>query len=212
MESVKLLPALVKRAKDAAQSVKRSVGLALRYMKEKTLTQLLDLDHFEVYGYALEADVAQDILHLYCTLTVEAAVCPLCKHIAVDVKEQKERCVRDLDWSGQRTFLHFAIRRFDCAACGHRFTEELQAVAWRRHQTVRFEAAVYQRCLESSKSAVAKACHLSYSTVDGIFKRYARRQAHRSQLGTVRILGMDEIAVKKRHQQYALVLRLCFER
>lgn len=206
MESVKLLPALVKRAKDAAQSVKRRVGLAIAYVKEKSLSQILDLAHFEVYGYAVEADVEQDILHLYCELTVEAAVCPLCKSISVDVKERQERCVRDLDWSGKRTFLHFAIRRFDCPECGHRFTEELQAVAWRRHQTVRFETEVYQRCLESSKSAVAKAFHLSYATVDGIFKRYAQRQERRSQLGTVRILGMDEIAVKKRHQQYALVL------
>ena len=206
MESVKLLPALVKRAKDAAQSVKRSGGLVIAYVKEKTLTQILDLAHFDVYGYALEQAVEQDILHLYCTLTVEAAVCPCCKSISVDVKEQQERCVRDLDWSGQRTFIHFAIRRFDCPACGHRFTEELQAIAWRRHQTIRFEKAIYGRCLASSKSAVAKASQLSYSTVDEIFKRYARRQARHSQLGTVRILGMDEIAIKKHHQQYALVL------
>jgi transposase len=206
MGSVKLLPALVKRAKDAAQSVKRNVGLAITYVKEKTLTHLLDLAHFAVDGYAVEADAEQAILHLYCRLTVEAAVCPLCKSISVDVKDEQERCVRDVDWGGKRTFLHFAIRRFDCPTCGHRFTEALRAVAWRRHQTVRFEAAVYERCLESSKSAVAKTCHLSYSTVDGIFKRYAQRQERRSQLGTVRILGMDEIAVKKRHQQYALIL------
>lgn len=206
MESVKLLPVLVKRAKDAAQSVKRSVGLTIQSVKEKMLTKILDLPHFAVDGYAVEQDAEQDILHLFCKLQVEAAVCPLCKSISLEVKEQQERCVRDLDWSGKRTFIHFAIRRFDCPECGHRFTEELRAVAWRRHQTVRFEAAVYQRCLESSKSAVAKSYHLSYSTVEGIFKRYAQRQERRSQLGTVRILGMDEIAVKKHHQQYALVL------
>lgn len=206
MGTVKLLPAIVKRAKDAAQSVKRSLGQVITYVKEKTLTHMLDLLHFEVHGYAIEPNAEQDILHLYCQLTVEAAVCPLCQSISLDAQDEQERCVRDLDWSGKRTFIHFAIRRFDCPGCGHRFTEELQAVAWRRHQTVRFEAAVYERCLESSKSAVAKACHLSYSTVEGIFKRYARKQARRSHLGTVRILGMDEIAVKKRHQQYALVL------
>lgn len=197
------MPALVKRAKDAAQSVKRSVGLAIAYVKEKTLMQRLDLAHFEVYDYTLEQASEQDIMHLYCQLTVEAAVCPCCKSISVDGKEEQACGVRDLDGSGKRTFLHFAIRRFDCPACGHRFTEELQAVAWRRHQTMRFEEAVYQRCLASSKRAVAKACHLSYSTVDAIFKRYAQRQARRSHLGGVRSLGMDEIAVKKRHPQYA---------
>jgi len=206
METVKLLPAIVKRAKDAAQSVKRSVGAVIQYVKDKTLTQILDLRHFEVYGYRVEQDAEQDILHLYCQVTVEAAVCPCCKSITVDIKERQERCVRDVDWSGKRTFIHFAIRRFECPECAHRFTEELGAVAWRRHQTIRFEETIYRRCLESSKSAVAKCCHLSYSTVDDIFKRYARRQERRTLFGTVRILGMDEIAIKKRHHHYALVL------
>lgn len=206
METAKLLPRLVKGAKDAAQSVKRSIGFVIEYVKEKRLSKILDLAYFDVYGYAVEQDAVQDILHLYCKLTIAAAVCPCCQSISVDVKERQERCVRDLDWAGKRTFLHFAIRRFECPECGYRFTEELQAVAWRRHQTIRFEEAVYQRCLASSRSAVAQACHLSYSTVDEIFKRYARQQARRSHLGTVRILGMDEIAIRKGHQQYALVL------
>ena len=44
--------------------------------------------------------------------------------------------------------------------CGHRFTEELRAVASRRHQTIRFEQEVYRRCLDSDKKAVASALHL----------------------------------------------------
>ena len=206
MGTVKGLPVLVKRAKDAAQSVKRSMGQVITYVQEKTLTHLRDLPHFAVDGYALEQDADQDIVHLYCRLTVAAAVCPCCQRIAVDIKDQQERCVRDLDWSNKRTFIHFAIRRFACSSCDHRFTEELCAAAWRRHQTIRFETAVYQRCLESSKSAVAQPCYLHYSTVDAIFKRYARGQERRNLRHTVRILGLDEIALKKHHQQYALVL------
>jgi transposase len=206
MSSVKLLPTIVKRAKDAAQSVKRGIQQAITYVQEKTLTKLLDLPYFEVKGYAVEAAPEQAILHLYCELTLEAAVCPLCHCIALDVKERKERCIRDLDCLGKRTFVHFAIRRFDCGECGHRFTEELRAVAWRRHQSVRFEEAVYQQCLQSSKSAVAKACHLHYSTVDTIFKHYAKCQSKQAAQRTVRLLGIDEIALKKRHKQYVLVL------
>lgn len=206
MSSVKLLPTIVKRAKDAAQSVKRCLNQAITYVQEKTLTKLLDLPYFEVDGYALEADAEQDILHLYCHLQLEAAVCPLCKRLAIDVKERKDRCVRDIECLGKRTFVHFAIRRFDCAACGHRFTEELSAVAWRRHQSIRFEEVVYQRCLESSKSAVAKTLQLHYTTVDTIFNRYAKRQAKRCAQMQVRMLGIDEIALKKRHKQYVLVL------
>ena len=48
--------------------------------------------------------------------TVEAAICPCGKSLSVDVQEEQARCVRDLEWSGKRRFLHFAIRRFDCPA------------------------------------------------------------------------------------------------
>ncbi len=207
MESVRQLPALVKRAKDAARAVKRQAGQMIQAVKDAALTHLLDLPHFAVEGYAVEADAEQDILHLYCRLTVEAAVCPLCQGITTAVKEHKERCVRDLDLFEKRTFVHFQIRRFECEACGHRFTEALQAVGWRRHQTQRFEQAVYQQCLHSDKKAVAEQFHLSQSTVYGIFKRQAKRaQKRRRRQGCVRMLGMDEIALKKRHKQYALVL------
>lgn len=207
MKTVRKLPAIVKRMKDAARAVKNKSLQVIHTVKEKTLSHLLDLPHFRVEGYAVEEDVNQDILHLYCRLTVAVAVCPLCKTVSTAVKDQKERCVRDLDLFDKRTFVHFQIRRFDCSECGHRFTEELQAVGWRRHQTLRFEQAVYQQCLQSSKKAVAAQFHLSQCTVYGIFGRWAKRLQKGQRLdGCVRILGMDEIALKKRHKQYALVL------
>lgn len=79
-------------------------------------------------------------------------------------------------------------------------------MAYCRQQTIRFEALIYQRCLQSSKSAVAQELQLHYSTVDTIFKRYAKRQAKRCDQRHVRSLDIDEIALKKRHKQYVLIL------
>jgi transposase len=207
METVRKLPAVVKRMKDAARAVKGRTMQVVHAVREATLSHLLDLPHFQVMGYALEEDEEQDILHLYCRLSVKVAVCPLCKCVSSAMKERKERCVRDLDLFDKRTFVHFEIRRFECDECGHRFTEELQAVGWRRHQTLRFEQAVYRQCLQSSKKAVAEQYHLSECTVYGIFKRWAKRTQKGQYLdGWVHILGMDEITLKKRHKPYALVL------
>lgn len=77
-------------------------------MNDKTLTQILDLAQFEVDGYRVEQDAEQDILHLYCQVTVEAAVCLYSKSVTVDIKERQECCVCDVDWSGKRTYTHFA--------------------------------------------------------------------------------------------------------
>jgi len=206
MTTVKLLPTIVKRAKDAAQSVKRRKYESIRLVRENTLTEILNLPNFAVYGYAVEKDAEQDILHLHCKLTVDVGICPCCKGITEAIKEYKDRCVRDVDFGEMRTFVHFQIRRFECSDCAHRFTEELLAVKWRRHQTMRFEEKVYERCLESSKKAVATDFHLSYSTVNDIFKRFAKQKIDGSDAGLVRVLGMDEISIVKRHKQFALVL------
>lgn len=206
MTTVKCLPAVVKRAKDAARAVNRLGWQTIHRVKEMTLTHLLDLPHFRVQGYAVESDPERDILHLHCELELEAALCPCCRMVTTSIKERKPRCVRDLDIWGRRTFIHFQIRRFECDECGYRFTEELHGIGWRRRQTYRFEQEVYHRCLESSKQSVADALLLSYSTVDEIFKRSAKQRQRQVAFGHVRVLGMDEIALKKRHKQYALVL------
>lgn len=201
-----LLPALVNRAKDAARAVKQGVHTTIKQVKGETLTQLLDLPPFKVTGYSVEPNVEQDVLHLFCKVTLEVGLCPNCQIISTIIKEGKPRCVRDLDVWGKRTFLHFEIRRFECPECGLRFTEELNCIGWRRRQTYRFEQEVYQYCLHNSKKATAEKYHLSQSTIYGIFKKWAKQRCSQIAWDRVRVLGMDEIALKKRHKQYVLVL------
>ena len=206
INNVPLLPALVKRAKDAARSVKDGVHIVIHQVTGNALTVLLDLIHFEVTGYAVEQDKTGDILHLFCRLALEVGVCPHCQAISSHIKQYKERCVRDHDIWGKRTFLHFQIRRFECPDCGLCFTEELASIGWRRRQTKQFEKTVYQQCLGCSKKETAAQFQLSQTTVDGIFKRWAKQQSTASKRQQIRVLGMDEIALKKRHKQYVLVL------
>jgi transposase len=201
-----LLPALVKRAKDAARVVKDGVHVMIHQVTDNTLTFLLDLLHFKVTGYAIEQTGTGDILHLFCHLTLEVGICPQCQTVSSHIKQYKKRCVRDHDMWGKRTFLHFRVRRFECPECGLRFTEELAQIGWRRRQTKRFEQAVYQQCLTSSKKETAAQFQLSQTTVQGIFKRWAKQQQSYSKRQQIRVLGMDEIALKKRHKQYVLVL------
>ena len=207
INNVPLLPALVKRAKDAARCVKDGVHVIIHQVTDNTLTHLLNLLHFQVTAYAVEQEKTGDILHLFCQLSIEVGICPQCQRVSSAIKQYKERCVRDQELWGKRTFLHFRIRRFECPDCGLCFTEELSSIGWRRRQTKRFEQAVYQQCLTSSKKATAAQFQLSQTTVQGIFKRWAKKQQQSSsKRPRLRVLGMDEIALKKRHKQYVLVL------
>ena len=80
MSTVKCLPAIVKRAKDATRAAGEANGKPDNPSCERMdiWHHLLDLPHFRVWGYALEKDPDQDILHLHCELQIGVAVCFPC--------------------------------------------------------------------------------------------------------------------------------------
>jgi len=205
-KNIRLLPAFVERAKDAARAVKQGVYILITRVSDATLTHLLDLEQFEVTEYGIERDKKQDIVHIYGKINVNAAICPCCHRVTTKIKEYKKRCVRDCDIWSKRTFLHFQIRRFECSECGYRFTEELKDMGWKRRQTIRFELEVYEACLGNSKKRTAEMFHLSQTAVQRIFKRWAKKQRKGKTFGLVKVLGIDEISSKKRHKQFAVVI------
>jgi transposase len=167
-----------------------------------TLTRLLDLPEFQVTHFAIEGDE----LHLKCDHRFDIAQCPRCQHISEKIHQEEERRVRDLSLSGKRTKLYFAARRFDCAFCQRPFTECLPSMTHGRRQTRRYEEFVYQQCLHSDRKAVARQEHLRESTVKDIFVKWARKTTQRQKQHQLRVLGIDEMALKKRHKQYVLIL------
>ena len=205
-KNIQLLPAFVERVKDAARVVKQGVPVLITQVNDATLTDLLDLEQFDVTGYGIERDKKQDIVHIHGKINVNAAICPCCHAVSTTVKEYKARCVRDCDIWGKRTFLHFQIRRFECPECGYRFTEELKAIGWKRRQTMRFELQVYEACLGNSKKRTAAIFHLSQTAVKCIFKRWVKERRKGKTFGLVKVLGIDEISIKKRHKQFAVII------
>jgi len=206
MANVTLSLTVVKPIKDAARAAKKGMGRVMQRFQEFTVTRLLDLPEFEAVGCEIEQRGSQEIVHLYCLHPHEVALCPRCRQMSMMVHDEKERCVRDLDIWGKCTFLHFSRRRFDCERCGVPFTERLPSIDPQRRHTRRFEQHIYRQCLRSSCKGVAQDNWLHQTTVKGIFKRWAKRTVRLKGPRPVRVLGIDEIALKKRHKQYALVL------
>ena len=206
MSNVSLSLIVVKPIKDAARATKNRMGRIVEKFKEFTVTRLLDLPEFIAIGCEIEQRGEQEIVHLYCLSAHEVALCPRCRQISTTVHDEKERCVRDLDIWGKCTFLHFTRRRFECKHCRLPFTERLASIDRQRRHTRRFEQYIYRASLRSDCKAVAQANWLHPVTVKGIFKRWAKRTVRTKGPVRVRVLGIDEISLKKRHKQYALVL------
>jgi transposase len=204
---MKLLPYITHFIKDAAKAVKRISRTEFKEVVDNTLTELLGISTLLVKMYALRFEGDQEVLHLWCTHREEVALCPRCGALSEKVHQEEPRCVRHLDVWGKKTFLHFLSRRFKCESCGEIFTEELPFVDSHRRQSTAFEMHVYQSCLAGTCKAVAVREGLSHSTVREIFNRLAAlKKSGVAARGTTRVLGIDEISLKKRHKQFVLVI------
>lgn len=192
--------------KDGARAVRRICKEEFTEVKDSVLTELLGIPTLVVRMFAPRREGDQDVLHLWCAHREDMAICPRCGAICDTVHEEKERCVRHLDIWGKITFLHFLSRRFECDQCGKPFTEELPFVEAHRRQTIVFEQYIYECCLSGNHKRVAIKERLSQSTVRDIFNGWAKSKVTRSGNILTRVLGIDEISLKKRHKQYALVI------
>ena len=202
-----LPPPSRKIAKDAAQAVKRVDSLTTQAVTAKTLSELLGLPGMKVTRFAVEEENKEQYLHLFCEHEHDVAMCPRCLKATGEVHEEQDRCVRHLDIWGMKTLVHFPQRRFDCDVCGKPFTENLEWIDPKRRQTSVFEVHIYERVKNKTpRKQVALQERLHEATVLDIFKRQAKRAARQVDNRRVRILGVDEISLRKRHKQYALVL------
>lgn len=203
---MKLLPPFIPFVKDAARAVKRICQADFKEVVDETLTELLGIATLVVRMYAMRREGDHEVLHLWCAHREEIAVCTHCGALCTTVHQEEHRCIRHLDVWGKKTFLHFIARRFQCQCCGHTFAEELSFVDSHRRHSIAFEKHIYQSCVRGTCKAVAVREALSHATTRSIFNRWAVLNGERSRAGRTRVLGIDEISLKKRHKQYALVI------
>ena len=173
---------------------------------DEALTELLGLPTMLVKMYAIRREGENEVLHLCCTHCEEIALCIHCGSLLTKVHQEEHRCIRHLDVWGKKTFLHFMSRRFKCKDCGHTFAEELPFVDSHRRQSMAFEMHVYQACLDGTCKATAVREGLSQSTVKDIFNRLAALKKSPSVADDIRVLGIDELSLKKCHKQFVLVI------
>jgi len=203
---MKLLPYITNFVKDASKAVKRISNIEFKKTVDGTLTELLGIATLIVTMYSLRREGDQDVLHLWCVHREEVALCPHCGCLSTTVHQEENRCIRHLDVWGKKTFLHFLSRRFKCEDCRKVFSEQLSFVDVHRRQSSAFEMHVYKSCLTATRKSVAIREMLSHSTVKEIFNRLAALKKNSTTCNTIRVLGIDEISLKKRHKQFVLVI------
>jgi transposase len=107
--------------------------------------------------------------------------------------------VRDLSCGDARVYVEFEVRRVECRSCGKVKQEKLPWLADNPFYTKRFAFYVGQRCRSSTIRDVARELKLDWKTVKELEKQYMREQLRRAPKPAPRIIGIDEIAIRKGH-------------
>lgn len=200
-----LVPVSSVSVKDAARAVRRVSNLEIHSVSSQSMTELLGLSCMQVTHFAIETQDDEKYLHLFCEHEYKIAICPHCNTVSSSFHGYKDRCVRHLDMWNMKTLIHFPQRRFYCEICANPFTEQLSWIESKRRTTTIYEEYIYNRVQKTPRKHVALQEGLSESTVLDIFKKWAKR-AISNRHSLVRVLGIDEISLRKGHKQYALVL------
>jgi transposase len=98
-----------------------------------------------------------------------------------------------------RIYLEVEIRRVFCCQCGKVKQEKLGWLADYPFYTKRFAFYVGRRCRDSSIRDVAIELHLDWKTVKSLEKQYMCEQVRRAGTPGPKMLGIDEVSLRKGH-------------
>jgi transposase len=101
--------------------------------------------------------------------------------------------------------LDIEVRRVACPACGAVKRERLEFLADNPHFTKRFAYYVGRRCRQASIRDVAKELKLTWDTAKALEMQYMRAQLERAGTPGPKVIGIDEISVRKGHN-YRIVV------
>ena len=145
--------------------------------------------------------------HIYCESVQETGYCPQCWQPTRTVCMYHTRRVRDLSLVGRTVYLHLQSRQFHCSHCDRYFNEKFAFVEPSKTLTTRYEQYIYRLCEDICIIQVCVKEDLTWARVNDIYRRNSEQEvAARAVWRRVRYLGIDEIAVRKGHKNYACSL------
>ncbi len=107
--------------------------------------------------------------------------------------------MRDLSCGDARIYLDIERRRLDCRDCGAVKLESLAWLADNPFYTKRLAYHIGRRCRSTTIKEVAKECHLDWDTVKELEKQYMREQLKRAGQPRPKVIGIDEVSMRKGH-------------
>ena len=135
-----------------------------------------------------------------------APLCSRCGRAVSRTCSHQVRAVRDLSMTSARMMLRLAYRKVYCPACDAVVVEQMEPVVPWQRITRRLARSVHELCKHMSVSDVARHLGLDWKTVKNIDKSFLDEQYGQTDYRGLRVLAVDEIAVRKGHKYMTVVI------
>jgi len=172
----------------------------------KAFEQLLDLPHIRVEQVEQDRDG-----HYRVTVssTEQGTQCHRCgRHITQRYGQAPPIELRHLPVFGKQVYLRIHPVRYQCPYCDRQPTTT-QRLSWYRPNsphTNAFEHAILLGCINSTVEDVSRKEAIGYEAVMGVLDRHIRKEVDWEEIGAVEVIGIDEIALKKGHQDFVVIV------
>src|SRR5271154_1959072 len=162
-------------------------------------------------GYEVVYGQKENDLHCYrftVAPTQRLGVCPFCGHVSETVHQTRTReRIKDLAIGAEAVELNVRVLQFECS-CGHCFTPPIPFLAEGSHATERFLKRAAELIRTSDVANAAAFLGVPERTLADWYYDLLQRRPNPTDtpLKVVRRIGIDELALKKKHQQYVAVI------
>jgi transposase len=148
-----------------------------------------------------------------CTITVESTLegtkCRQCGRAITALHGRDEAItLRHLPILGRRVFLRLRPKRYQCPWCeeGPTTTQRLSWYSTKSPHTKAYEQYLRLQLVHATIADVSLKEDIGYKAVEGIVDRWISREVKWAEVKRVKILGLDEIALKKGHRDFVVII------
>ena len=134
--------------------------------------------------------------------------CTQCKSDNVIRSGVVTRDFRSAPVGGKPVVLRMAVQRLECKCCHHVSQEHIHFAAPQTTYTRRLARYAVDLCRIASIKSVAAHLNLSWNTVKEMVKGYLDRNYSKPDISDLKMIGIDEFAVRKGHVYKTIVVDL----
>jgi transposase len=140
--------------------------------------------------------------------TWKSAICQHCgKRITQINGHNREIELRHLPILGRRVYIRIRPRRYECPDCGGKTTT--QKLDWyepKSPHTKAYDHHLMLSLINSTVEDVSRKEDLGYAAVEGAIGRCLATQVNWDEITELKIIGIDEIAMRKGRQNYVAII------